>query len=162
MLNFFLLFSLSIFFSTSVYSQHEVDQETIGHLQGRVSDHSVGDVVPHVNIRLELDGALVKNTKTNADGDYSFREIEAGSYDLVAQSMGYPPLKIKGLQIDVDAILELDLAFPGETFDQDTVVYTFEELNTTSLNSSASKKKPACKKQSKALRRQQRAAKRLN
>lgn len=164
MVNFFLLFCLFITINSPIYSQYKDNIATIGHLQGRLSDGSVGDIVAYATIRLEIDGALVKNTTTNADGDYFLRELEAGSYDLIALSMGYPPLKIKGLQIDVDAILELDLTFPGETFDQDTVVYSFEDLKNSTIGRPKVFKKNSCKKTKKdnTLKRQQRAANRLD
>lgn len=160
----FLLFCLFIIINTLIYGQYEDNVPTVGHLQGRVSDGSVGDVIPYATIRLEIDGALVQNTVTNADGDYSLREIEAGSYDLVALSMGYPPLKIKDLQIDVDAILELNLVFPGETFDQDTVTYTFEEVKKNKLYQHKTIKKKSCqeKRKDRIRKRQEQAAKRLN
>lgn len=126
-----------------------------GGLKGVIIEDFSQDPIQHAYLSLELEGALVAQTRADANGIYLFIQIEAGTYDLIISKLGLSPLKITNVFIAPNQLSELNPSFEARGFDQDTITFTCSELQQKYLdiNSQLSKK---C-----GFRKQFRAARKL-
>jgi Carboxypeptidase regulatory-like domain len=86
-----------------------------GSLNGQVTDAS-GAVVARANVLLkDQNGAVVAQTITDSNGQYSFNGLAAGNYRAEVESMGFKKSLIAGLQISpgenhVNSVLQVGSA----------------------------------------------------
>ncbi len=99
------LAALCLFLSALALPEHAVAQT--GTLHGAVQDPS-GAVVPSASVSL-TGGAQPLQTKSAADGQYSFRSIAPGSYTITATAKGFAPLTIPNLTLTAGQAKELNL-----------------------------------------------------
>jgi hypothetical protein len=65
-------------------------EETLGSISGQVFDNSTESSIPGATVELfTSDEELVDTTTTNADGNYSFDDLELGDYIVQAEAEGY-------------------------------------------------------------------------
>jgi outer membrane receptor protein involved in Fe transport len=84
-------------------------QTTGGRILGRVTDPT-GAVVPNVTVTLSNDATGVTRTaRTNQTGDYSFLEVPVGNYSLTFDSAGFKKNVRKGVTLQVNQVLTLDM-----------------------------------------------------
>lgn len=69
-------------------SSDAADDSTAGSIAGSVSDSTTGEPVATVNVSLSPGG---KSTVTGSDGNFSFVDLEEGSYALSIRKEGYKP-----------------------------------------------------------------------
>lgn len=81
-----------------------------GALKGMVRDNSTKEPIPFCNIILEQDGRQKMGCTSDMDGNYSFRPVSPGKYDLKASFVGYKPTLIRGVVIRSARIEFLDIA----------------------------------------------------
>lgn len=79
-------------------------------LKGMVRDNSTKEPIPFCNIILEQDGRQKMGCTSDMDGNYSFRPVSPGKYDLKASFVGYKPTLIRGVVIRSARIEFLDIA----------------------------------------------------
>ncbi len=82
-----------------------------GTLHGQVTDPS-GAVVPNANITavsLSGGGAQPLQTKSGADGQYSFRAIGPGTYTVSVTAKGFAPLTIPSVSLSAGQARQLNL-----------------------------------------------------
>ena len=90
-----IILSLLLLGSTAAWAQ------TTGSLQGKIIDSDSEEGLAFANVKLEQEGSLILGTVTDFDGNYNFSNIEAGTYDLVIEYIGYNTKKLSGLLIIV-------------------------------------------------------------
>lgn len=90
-----------------------------GTLTGTVTDESTGNPLPGVNIFIP---ELERGSATNAQGEYTIKGIEFGTYTLRASYIGYQTSKIE-INIDQQTVTE-DITLVSETRQLDDVVVT--------------------------------------
>jgi hypothetical protein len=104
----------------------------IGGLKGTVLDESNGKPVPGINV-------VVKNTKyalsTDMDGNYIFRTIPAGTYEVEFSSMGYASKLISEVIIKEKEITELSPTLGEQKNMLNEVVITRTKAKTESVKS---------------------------
>jgi len=67
------------------------DHPAIGQIQGVVSD-SFGKPLPDATVQLQATGGkVVGQTESDSDGKFSFKQIDPGTYALVAEKSGFQP-----------------------------------------------------------------------
>lgn len=103
-----------------------------GGLRGVIMEGFSHEPIQHAYLSLQLDGALVAQTRADVNGVYLFINIEAGNYDLIISKLGLSPLKITNVFITPNELSELNPTFEARGFDQDTVVFTYSELQQSS------------------------------
>lgn len=113
------------------------------------------DPIEFAYLSLQLDGALVAQTQADQYGSFRFMNIEAGSYDLVISKSGLSPLKVTNVFISPNELSELNPIFEARGFDQDTIVFTYKELQCNATKKRHHVLKNYCSK------RQLRAARKL-
>jgi hypothetical protein len=103
-----------------------------GGLKGTVLDESNGKPVPGINV-------VVKNTKyalsTDMDGNYIFRTIPAGTYEVEFSSMGYASKLVSEVIIKEKEITELSTALGEQKNMLNEVVITRTKAKTESVKS---------------------------
>jgi hypothetical protein len=83
---------------------------TTGSISGTVKDPS-GAVVPGVMLTVTNPATGIQSkTVTDGKGFYDFPSLPVGSYNLDAEADGFRPQDRKGLVIDADSALQIDLA----------------------------------------------------
>ncbi|MBL4648905.1 MAG: carboxypeptidase regulatory-like domain-containing protein [Aureispira sp.] len=126
-----------------------------GGLRGTIIEEFSQEPIQYASLSLQLEGAFVAQTRADVHGAYLFIDIEAGNYDLIISKLGLSPLKITNVFITPNKISELNLTFEASGFDQDTIVFTYSELQQKSLKPNHQISKKHCTK------RQLRAARKL-
>lgn len=127
-----------------------------GSLKGVLIEDFSYEPIQYAYLSLKLDGALVTQTRADANGTYFFLNIEAGNYDLIISKLGLSPLKITDVLIVPNKITVLNPSFEARGFDQDTIVFTSSEFHQNPLRPKQKNSKKHCTK------RQGSAARKLN
>src|ERR1700719_3864929 len=85
-------------------------QSTGGRILGRVSDSS-GAVLANVKVTATNDATgIVRETKTNASGDYVFPEVPVGTYTLTFDLTGFKTNVRKSVTLDVNQVITLNMS----------------------------------------------------
>jgi hypothetical protein len=85
-------------------------QSTGGRILGRVADSS-GAVLANVGITATNDATgIVRETKTNASGDYVFPEVPVGTYTLTFDLSGFKTNVRKSVTLDVNQVITLNMS----------------------------------------------------
>jgi hypothetical protein len=112
-----LLVVLSTFLSLSAFAQL-----TVGHVTGNVKD-STGAIVPGATVTLtnEGTGIAAKATSTSS-GDYTFAQVNPGSYTLRVDAPGFQSQITRGIQVHVQESATQDFSLVvGNVSEQVTV-----------------------------------------
>jgi len=75
-------------------------QET-GILKGTLKDE-IGQNMPFVAIALLEDSTIIASTSTDDNGDFTFKQLGPGFYELQFSLLGYQTMKIKGIEVSAD------------------------------------------------------------
>ena len=106
-----------------------------GTIVGKVADES-GAVLPGVTVTLTQDATGVSvTTVTNASGEYVFPGQRIGKYTVTAELQGFKKSAYTGVQLSVQARLQLDFTLGvGAVTEQITVTGRAELLQTQSAD----------------------------
>jgi len=99
-----------------------------GSLRGRLRDEFSGDPIKYARLFLETEEGVVAKVVSDCEGDYRFERLAEGNYSLVINKQGYSPLKIVDVFIAQNQDLLFNPSFEGEGYDQDTLVFTYAEM----------------------------------
>lgn len=100
-------------------------------VSGKVLDDS-GVTVPGANVSIKETG---KSTVTDENGGYSFSNVEAGTYTIIATNVGYKTFE-KKIAIKQGESLEVNLLLEGESQSLKEVVVTGSSTPRSKLESS--------------------------
>lgn len=120
----FLMFCL-FFLPNNLFAQNTAK------VSGKVLDDS-GVTVPGANVTLKETG---KSTVTDENGGYSFSNIEAGTYTIIATSVGYKTFE-KKIAVKEGESVEANLLLEGESQSLKEVVVTGSSAPRSKLESS--------------------------
>jgi hypothetical protein len=103
-----------------------------GSISGTVSDSS-GAVIPNASASAFNTGTGLKQlTKTNAQGFYSFPSLPVGHYDISIQGQGFKEYVGRGLVVDVNSALRVDVTLEvGAVTQEVSVSATAMHVETT-------------------------------
>src|SRR5580704_7785063 len=80
-----------------------------GSLSGTVKD-STGGVIPAAPVSVtNIATGVVQTTQTNSEGFYAFPSLAVGQYEVNVSPAGFRPYKRKGLTVDVNTKLQVDI-----------------------------------------------------
>ena len=105
-------------------------------LQGKVVDDT-GEPIIFGSVALYKSGVLETGTETDFDGNYSFNEIDPGSYDVEVSYVGYNKQRIEDVKVFAGKANRLDITMTSDAVNLDEVVVTsykvplVEQDNTT-------------------------------
>ena len=106
-----------------------------GTVLGKVAD-TTGAIVPNAPITLTNDSTGVTlSTKTNSAGEYSFQDLNPGSYSLTTAVPGFEKYTKAHMQVDVGAQVETDVSLAaGHESTTVTVEGGIQQLSYTSAS----------------------------
>jgi hypothetical protein len=106
-------------------------QVLYGSVVGTVEDQS-GAAVPDARLALTNKQTGQKlETTSDAQGRYTFNNVPAGPYDLVAEGAGFKPLTQSGLNVVINSVLRSNVKLEiGSTSEQVTVSGSAAQLQT--------------------------------
>ncbi|MEM9835434.1 MAG: carboxypeptidase regulatory-like domain-containing protein [Bacteroidota bacterium] len=124
-----LLFTL-LFISVAAFAQTA--------LKGKVVDGDAGDdPLPFASVSIEKEGVFITGTNTDIDGNYSFSNIDPGTYTIIATFTGYATQRLEGVKVFAGKsnVADVKLSSSSQTLDVvEVVAYTVplvEQDNTT-------------------------------
>jgi hypothetical protein len=123
------IFSPGLLLSLLITSAAVLEAATTGSITGTIKDPS-GGVVPGV-VMTATNPATGVQAKTMSDdkGFYSFPSLAVGRYDIKADSAGFQELTRRGMVIDANSALQIDLILAmADKVDQVTVSESAGEL----------------------------------
>lgn len=82
-------------------------QSSPGGIDGKVTDEK-GEPVPFASVGAFEGGALKGQTKTDINGNYKIKPLDAGSYTVKFSSVGFPALEIEGIQVNSGRMTKYD------------------------------------------------------
>lgn len=92
-------------------------------LQGKVTDVKSGDPIIFGTVALMKDGAIIKGVETDLDGNYFFKNINPGTYDVEASYVGFTNSRITGVLVKADESNKLNITLTqGELLDEIVIV----------------------------------------
>ena len=98
-----------VMIAAAVAAPPALAQALYGAIVGTVDDQS-GAPVPGVNVTATNTGTGLKvDAQTDADGNYTFRNLQPGTYDLVTSLQGFKDLKKTGIRVSAGNPVRQDL-----------------------------------------------------
>ncbi len=85
----FTFFILFLFTSGAVFSQTTI--------QGEIKDEATGDAVLFATVALYKNDVLMQGTESDFDGNYSFSDIDPGTYDIEVSFIGLQTQRLTGI-----------------------------------------------------------------
>lgn len=107
-------------------------------LAGKVTDEASGEPIIFGTVVLYRNGVLKSGTETDFDGNYSFSNIDPGTYDVEVSYTGYQAQRTAGVQVLAGKAVKLDIKLSqGITLDLGVTVVEYkvpliQQDNTTS------------------------------
>lgn len=96
----------------------------LGTLQGKIKDKATGELLPFVNVVVELNGTQKGGASSDFDGNYKISSINPGTYTVRASSVGYKQRQIDGVVLKSNQIVFLDIELESGDVVLDEVVVT--------------------------------------
>ncbi len=93
-------------------------------LDGKVIDQGSTETIPFATVALYKNGVLITGTDTDFDGNFSFSNIDPGTYDVEAKFLGYATSRITGVIVKADKVNTLDFQLQEEGEVLDEVIIT--------------------------------------
>ena len=122
-----LVFALSLLVAARSYAG------VTASISGTVKDSSGGVVVGAKVTATNTDTGIVTTQSTNGDGYYSFQSLPLGHYDIGVEQTGFKSFRQKGLVLDVNAALVVDVTLQvGQVSDK--VEVSSEALHVETAN----------------------------
>lgn len=106
-------------------------------LEGNVSDEETGEPILFGNVALYKSGALITGIETDFDGNYSFSNIDPGTYDVEVSYIGYQATRLTDVVVFAGKANRLDFKLGSGVMLQEVVVKEYkvpliEQDNTSS------------------------------
>lgn len=116
MIRYIILLQLLLFGSSLVLGQ------TTGSLIGKATDEDSNEPLIGAALTLVQDGFQKAAVMSDLDGNYNFSIVEAGTYDLVIEYLGFPTKTMKNIKISSDQVAKLDVSMSSSLKTQTIVV----------------------------------------
>ena len=93
--------------------------QTTGQLSGVVRDADTGETLPGAAVQVEPTG---RGAATNIDGEYRIIGVRPGAYTVTATYIGYTPVRVENVRVNVDLTTALDFELRPQAFEGEEVV----------------------------------------
>lgn len=95
-------------------------------LEGKVIDRETGEPILFGSVALYKNDVLVTGTETDLDGNYSFSNIDPGTYDVEISYVGYQTQRQEGVLVSAGKANRLDIELSSGIDLQEVVVVDYE------------------------------------
>src|SRR5215475_6014873 len=85
-------------------------QSTGGRIRGTVTDQSGATVAAAKVVITNQANGLQRDVQSGANGEYNFLEVPVGTYDLEVDQTGFKKYVRKGIILDLNQIVSVDVA----------------------------------------------------
>ncbi len=104
-------------------------QNQLSILKGKVIDNTSGLGLAFANVLLQnKEGKLIKNTVTDVDGKFTIKTITPGTYNVVADYVGYEKIKVEKVVLTASKTTYLEIKLnPSKLQLQEIVVEEYNE-----------------------------------
>src|ERR1700736_727710 len=96
--------------------------EVGGKITGVVKDQSDAVIAGATVVAINIANALQQTTKTDQQGSYAFPVLPVGQYEIDVTADGFKPNKTRGLAVDINAALTVDVTLQLSEQDQSVTV----------------------------------------
>lgn len=112
-------------------SGYALGQTERGSIAGQVTDNT-GAILPDTTVQLKNETTgVIQTTKTNADGDYNFPDLNPGSYTIVVDRDGFKKTERVHTVVDVNQTNQQNISMPlGSTNEVVEVTTGIQQLQT--------------------------------
>jgi len=111
------LIALGAFLASGAVAQH-------GKISGQVVEEETGQPIPGANVVIV---GTQTGTTTNANGQYTLLNVDPGTYDVRASSVGFENQTVEGVEVSIDLTTEVNFELPEETVGMEGVTIQAEE-----------------------------------
>lgn len=111
------LVALGLFLASGAFAQQ-------GKISGQVVEAETGKPIPGVNVVIV---GTQTGTTTNPDGQYTILNVDPGTYDLRASSVGFENQTVEGVEVRLDLTTEVNFELPEETVGMEGVTVEAED-----------------------------------
>jgi Ca-activated chloride channel family protein len=74
-----------------------VEAQSTGIIQGKITENSKAEPLPFVSLILFQDSIQVMSAQSDFDGNFIFKPLKPGVYELRAASVGFAPIRLTGI-----------------------------------------------------------------
>ncbi|NNE13612.1 MAG: TonB-dependent receptor plug domain-containing protein [Saprospiraceae bacterium] len=103
----FTFFILCLFFSGIAFSQTTI--------QGKITEEATGDAVLFATVALYKNDVLMQGTESDFDGNYSFSDIDPGTYDIEISFLTLQTQRINGVVAKAGKVNKVDVVMKEES-----------------------------------------------
>lgn len=96
---------------------------TTGKIAGRITDKKTGEPLPSVNVSIK---GTSLGASTDLDGYYAILHVPPGTYTLVASYIGYAPVTVENVKVNVDQTTTIDIVLEEQTIETEGVTIVAE------------------------------------
>ncbi|MFB6305993.1 MAG: carboxypeptidase-like regulatory domain-containing protein, partial [Flavobacteriales bacterium] len=86
-----------------------------GSIKGKLKNAQTGEPMPYANVSVYKGGSLVMGDQTDENGQYEVKPLDAGTYKVVVDYVGFQKKVIKGVKVKSDKIRFLNIKIREET-----------------------------------------------
>jgi len=104
-------------------------QNQLSILKGKVIDNTSGLGLAFANVLLQnKEGKLIKNTVTDVDGKFTIKTITPGTYNVVADYVGYEIIKVEKVVLTASTTTYLEIKLTSSKLQlQESLVEAYNE-----------------------------------
>ncbi|GAB5408041.1 MAG: hypothetical protein BalsKO_04060 [Balneolaceae bacterium] len=113
------VFSAFFILNSNLYAQNT------GKIVGTVVDAETGETLIGVNVVIE---GTLKGTATDIDGNYTIRNVSAGTYNIIVSYLSFSTQTITGLVVEEGETKKLDVALQAESEFLEEIVVSAEAI----------------------------------
>lgn len=81
-----------------------------GTISGVIKDKDNNEAIPFATVKLMQKDKMIQAASSDIDGKYSFKNVEAGSYEVIVNYIGYQEHVIKDVKVAADKTTVVDVA----------------------------------------------------
>lgn len=115
----------SVLVCFALFLTSNVKAQKIGTISGTVVDAESGETLIGVNVVIE---GTTTGTSTDLDGKYTIRNLDEGTYTLIASYVSFQRQTITGVEVTAGEVTRLDLTLQPETEELEDVIITAEAI----------------------------------
>lgn len=95
-------------------------QQTYGEIRG-ILKNELNEVVPFATVKIMQDNRLLGGAESDADGNYKYKPLEPGLYDVVVMEAGHESKQITGVKVIPGDAIYLNIRLKSRTLGSVTV-----------------------------------------
>ncbi len=105
-----------------LFGATRLSAQDTGYISGTVTDKSGAAVANAAIVLTSTNGALTRNTATNADGAYVVAGLPGGTYNVVVTATGFQKYTANGVVLDVAQKIRIDVSLTVGAVTEEVVV----------------------------------------